>query len=96
MELATATDQEDCLSFHHFYGPVQLPELCALCSLPVGNYSPRTSDPVDPMPALMAHILAFPLLSLWEVKLTKPADSVTLSCYVKTSGFQKIILKVRN
>lgn len=48
------------------------------------------------MPALMAHILAFPLLSLQEVKLTKPADSVTLSCYVKTSGFQKIILKVGN
>lgn len=32
-----ATDQEDCLSFHHFYCPVQLPELH---TLPVGSYSP--------------------------------------------------------
>lgn len=61
MQRPIATKQEHRLPFHHFYGPVQLPELPILQSFPVGKYSPRhtcthASEPADPTPALMAYI----------------------------------------
>lgn len=36
----THTEQEDRLSFHHFYSLIQLPELPTLHSLPVGKFIP--------------------------------------------------------
>lgn len=53
-------------------------------SLPVGKYSPwhtyeQTSRPQASLDGL--HLSLLPLLSLREVKPTKPTDSVTLSCY---------------
>ncbi len=71
-------------------------------SLPVGKYSTWqtcewTGRPHASPDGLHLSLL---LLSLWEVKPTKPTDSVTLSCYTEkqlwNSHFELTLVKLMN